>query len=597
MEEKRTSPLNIVGLLLMSILFVWYMYTFSPDEVSENQNNEVVSSEISSSKSNENLFVTEKNYNVEIYNDKEEKIINIENELISFDVTSHGGLIQNLLIKDELNYNKQPLYLVNGDNNKLNIIFTKKSGELIQSKFLKFDSEVNNSNISSEIILRAKISSNGNIDFKYVLPKDGYRFRFEIRINDVDQVLDKSVPIDFSWEMNSLRNSKSAQYEDRYTFMSYKNDKNKYNSLWYSESENLKEIFWISYTQHFFSSILIPNKPLIDNEISWKSISGDDIEESKFLKLFKTDSKIFYDGNMFDLVFDWYMGPTDFSILKTYDENLEESISFGWGVFGWINKNIFFPLFGFLTNYFSHGIAIILLTIIIRLVISPVLYKSYVSQAKMRILRPDISKINERFKNDAVKRQQETMKMYSRAGASPLSGCLPAFFSSFLFIPLFYFFPIAFELRGKSFLWAEDLSSYDVIANLPFTIPFYGNHISLFPLLASIAIFFYSRFTAGQQMQPSQPGMPNMKFIIYLMPVMLLFFFNNYSSGFSLYYFVSNLLMISIFLFIQNFIIDQDKILAKIEENRKKPKKQSRFQMKMEELMKKAEEQKRLRGK
>ena len=597
MEEKRTSPLNIVGLLLMSILFVWYMYTFSPDEVSENQNNEVVSSEISSSKNNENLFVTEKNYNVEIYNDKEEKIINIENELISFDVTSHGGLIQNLLIKDELNYNKQPLYLVNGDNNKLNIIFTKKSGELIQSKFLKFDSEVNNSNISSEIILRAKISSNGNIDFKYVLPKDGYRFRFEIRINDVDQVLDKSVPIDFSWEMNSLRNSKSAQYEDRYTFMSYKNDKNKYNSLWYSESENLKEIFWISYTQHFFSSILIPNKPLIDNEISWKSISGDDIEDSKFLKFFKTDSKIFYDGNMFDLVFDWYMGPTDFSILKTYDENLEESISFGWGVFGWINKNIFFPLFGFLTNYFSHGIAIILLTIIIRLVISPVLYKSYVSQAKMRILRPDISKINERFKNDAVKRQQETMKMYSRAGASPLSGCLPAFFSSFLFIPLFYFFPIAFELRGKSFLWADDLSSYDVIANLPFTIPFYGNHISLFPLLASIAIFFYSRFTAGQQMQPSQPGMPNMKFIIYLMPVMLLFFFNNYSSGFSLYYFVSNLLMISIFLFIQNFIIDQDKILAKIEENRKKPKKQSRFQMKMEELMKKAEEQKKLRGK
>ena len=597
MEEKRTSPLNIVGLLLMSILFVWYMYTFSPDEVSENQNNEVVSSEIKSSKSNENLFVTEKEYNVEIYNDKEEKIINIENELISFDVTSHGGLIQNLLIKDELNYNKQPLYLLNDDNNKLNIIFTKKSGELIQSKFLKFDSEVTNSNISSEIFLRAKISSNGNIDFKYVLPKDGYRFRFEIRINDVDQVLDKSVPIDFSWEMNSLRNSKSAQYEDRYTFMSYKNDKNKYNSLWYSERENLKEIFWISYTQHFFSSILIPNKPLLDNEISWKSISGDDIEESKFLKLFKTDSKIFYDGNMFDLVFDWYMGPTDYSILKTYDEKLEESISFGWGVFGWINKNIFFPLFGFLTNYFSHGIAIILLTIIIRLVISPVLYKSYVSQAKMRILRPDISKINERFKNDAVKRQQETMKMYSRAGASPLSGCLPAFFSSFLFIPLFYFFPIAFELRGKSFLWADDLSSYDVIANLPFTIPFYGNHISLFPLLASIAIFFYSRFTAGQQMQPSQPGMPNMKFIIYLMPVMLLFFFNNYSSGFSLYYFVSNLLMISIFLFIQNFIIDQDKILAKIEENRKKPKKQSKFQMKMEELMKKAEEQKRLRGK
>jgi YidC/Oxa1 family membrane protein insertase len=242
-----------------------------------------------------------------------------------------------------------------------------------------------------------------------------------------------------------------------------------------------------------------------------------------------------------------------------------------------------------------QGIAIILLTIIVRLVLSPVLYKSYVSQAKMRVLRPEITALNEKYKNDATKRQQETMKLYSKAGASPMAGCIPALIQMPVFFALFYFFPIAYEMRGKSFLWAEDLSSYDMIAELPFSIPFYGDHVSLFPLLASIAIFFYTQMTAGQQMQPSQPGMPNMKYIMYLMPVMMLFFFNNYASGFSLYYFVSNVLMIGIMLVIKNVIIDQDKIHAQIEENKKKPKKQNRFQRKMSELMEEAERQKKLK--
>jgi YidC/Oxa1 family membrane protein insertase len=235
------------------------------------------------------------------------------------------------------------------------------------------------------------------------------------------------------------------------------------------------------------------------------------------------------------------------------------------------------------------------LTIIVRLVLSPVLYKSYVSQAKMRVLRPEITALNEKYKNDATKRQQETMKLYSKAGASPMAGCIPALIQMPVFFALFYFFPIAYEMRGKSFLWAEDLSSYDMIAELPFSIPFYGDHVSLFPLLASIAIFFYTQMTAGQQMQPSQPGMPNMKYIMYLMPVMMLFFFNNYASGFSLYYFVSNVLMIGIMLVIKNVIIDQDKIHAQIEENKKKPKKQNRFQRKMSELMEEAERQKKLK--
>jgi YidC/Oxa1 family membrane protein insertase len=233
------------------------------------------------------------------------------------------------------------------------------------------------------------------------------------------------------------------------------------------------------------------------------------------------------------------------------------------------------------------------MTIIVRLALSPVTYKSYLSQAKMKVLRPEINALNEKYGDDRAKKQQETMKLYSKAGANPMAGCVPSLLQLPVFLGLFYFFPVAFSLRGKSFLWAEDLSSYDAILDLPFSIPFYGDHVSLFPLLASIAIFVYSKMTMGQQMQPTQPGMPNMKFMIYLMPIMMLFFFNNYASGLSLYYLISNLITIGIMLVIKNYIIDDEKIFLQIEENKKKPKKQSRFQRKMEEIMKQAEQQKR----
>jgi len=256
---------------------------------------------------------------------------------------------------------------------------------------------------------------------------------------------------------------------------------------------------------------------------------------------------------------------------------------------------IFLPLFGFLSSFLPYGISIIVMTIIARLAMSPVTYKSYVSQVKMKILRPEIEQINKKFKDDAIKRQQETMSLYSQAGANPMSGCVPALIQLPVFYGLFVFFPIAFELRQKSFLWADDLSSYDVIVELPFYFPLYGDHISLFPILASGAIFIYTKMTMGQQTMPQQPGMPNMKIIMYLMPLMMLFFFNNYSSGLSLYYFVSNLLTIFLMLVIKNYIIDNDKIHAQIEENKKKPKKASGFTARLQKAMEDAEKQKKSR--
>jgi YidC/Oxa1 family membrane protein insertase len=277
--------------------------------------------------------------------------------------------------------------------------------------------------------------------------------------------------------------------------------------------------------------------------------------------------------------------------------DLETSIPMGWGIFGWINRMIFLPLFEFLSSFLSYGIAIIVMTIIVRLAMSPVTYKSYVSQIKMKVLRPDIEQINNKYKDDAVKRQQETMSLYSRAGANPMSGCIPALLQLPVFYALFSFFPVAFVLRDKSFLWADDLSSYDSILDLGFNIPFYGDHVSLFPILASVAIFFYTRMTTGQQPMPQQPGMPNMKIIIYLMPLMMLFFFNNYASGLSLYYFVSNLLTIFLMLVIKNYIIDDTKIHAKIEENKKKPKKSGGFSARLQKAMEEAEKQKNARKK
>jgi YidC/Oxa1 family membrane protein insertase len=523
--------------------------------------------------------------------------LSLQNDVLSIDIATKGGVMTRVALKDLVNYQDDPLYLINNDNSSLNIAFTTVLGQLFQTKFMMFTPSVSNTSAGQELRLRAPLDSDGYIELVYTLPKEGYRFGFEVVAEGIEGALDPTIPAAFSWRMDGFRHAKSAQYENRYTQLAYNHKADKYSTLSAAgdDDEDLKNVGWVSYRQHFFSSILIPENPFEVAAVMSSTITDEEEEESEFLKSFMTETTLPYSRNRFQANFDWYMGPTDYEVLKTYDESLYESISFGWGLIGWINRSVFYPLFSLLSGVVPQGIAIILLTIIVRLVLSPVLYKSYVSQAKMRVLRPEITALNEKYKNDATKRQQETMKLYSKAGASPMAGCIPALIQMPVFFALFYFFPIAYEMRGKSFLWAEDLSSYDMIAELPFSIPFYGDHVSLFPLLASIAIFFYTQMTAGQQMQPSQPGMPNMKYIMYLMPVMMLFFFNNYASGFSLYYFVSNVLMIGIMLVIKNVIIDQDKIHAQIEENKKKPKKQNRFQRKMSELMEEAERQKKLK--
>src|SRR5690606_3825592 len=258
----------------------------------------------------------------------------------------------------------------------------------------------------------------------------------------------------------------------------------------------------------------------------------DEDDAAGYLKDFEAVLPLEYKGGELTYNMNLYMGPTDYNTLNSYDRNLDEIVPLGWGIFGWLNKLIIIPLFTLLTSLIPHGIAIVLFTIVIRLIMSPIQYKSYVSQAKMKVIRPEVNEINEKFATD------------------PMAGCLPMFIQLPVFYALFMFFPSAFDLRQKSFLWADDLSSYDSIAQLPFTIPFYGSHVALFPILAALATFVYMKMTTGDQaaMQPQQEGMPDMskimKVMIYISPIMMLFFFNNYASGLSLYYFISNLITI-----------------------------------------------------
>lgn len=580
MEEKRIDPLQIIGFFLLFLVLMWMMYN-QAEEMEQNPP-AITTEQTAQQPDAQPVAVADPVVSDSI----PLTFTNLSNELLRLSVRSKGGVIDEAELLTETNYLDEQVFLVKNQNTDFNLRFSAE-GQQYNTRDLNF-TPIQEGN---RLTMRAVVGS-GYLDFIYTLPDYGYRLNFDIQANGFGTDTDAEL----YWSQDGFRHALSADYENRYAQLAYQYETDKVGTLsaMGDDDDRDKDISWVAYRHHFFSMILIPEKAFkVADFISESLLDEDDSDASEFLKRFETQTSLDVRNGQLSAAFDWYIGPTDYHILKQYDENISDSISFGWGIIGWINRFVFFPLFGLLSGFLPFGIAIIVMTVIVRLVLSPVTYKSYLSQAKMKVLRPEITELNEKYKNDAGRKQQETMKLYSKAGVNPMAGCVPSLLQLPVFLGLFYFFPVAFSLRGKSFLWAEDLSSYDAVLELPFSIPFYGDHVSLFPLLASIAIFFYSKMTMGQQMQSPQPGMPNMKFMIYLMPVMMLFFFNNYASGLSLYYFVSNLITIFIMLVIKNYIIDEQRIHLQIQENKKKPKKQSRFQRKMEEMMEQAEQQRR----
>ncbi|MFD0797995.1 membrane protein insertase YidC [Maribacter chungangensis] len=616
MEEKKIDVNSIIGFVLIFgiLIFMFYQNRPTPEEIAEKEaQQEQVDAQAAAVEAERAIPVPNEtpvldindstavaSYKSQIgafgFTAPKEGTTVLENDLLFLRIANKGGTVVEAKMKNFVTHDSVPVYLVKDGNSQFGLTFSTTDNRVLNTKDLFFEPSLSNSNGNQVLSLKAKTSNSQYLEYRYEMRPEDYLVDFTIRSQGLDRVISSGRPVSLDWGLKAIRHSKSIEYENRYTRLTYNHEDDKISKLSErsDDEETEEDIKWLSYRQHFFSTILATDEPFKSGELSSKDLVEEESRTFGFTKEYRSVLPLEIKGGELVKNMKWYFGPTDVAVLSEYEDlGLADSIPFGWGIFGWINRYIFTPFYSLLGGMFPAGIAIIIMTILVRLAMSPVTYKSYLSQAKMKVLKPEITELGEKYKDNAMKKQQETMKLYGKAGVSPMSGCVPAFLQMPIFYALFMFFPTSFALRQKPFLWADDLSSFDTIYQFPegFSIPFYGDHVSLFPILASIAIFFYMMMTTGQNM-PTQPGMPNMKFIMYLMPFMMLFFFNNYASGLSLYYFVSNMITIGIMLVIKNFILDNDKIHAQIQENKKKPKKENKFQKKMREMMEQAEAQK-----
>lgn len=627
MEQKKLDLNSIIGFILIFGILVWIMYQNQPSDkeiAADKAKKELVqkqqaeaqkakaatatvvqdtttsdSTKLSALKASLGNFA----YSATLPSAKE-GFTTIENNLLKITVANKGGFIIEAVLKNQERFqkgSKDLVSLIKDKNSELNLTLLTQDNRTLASKDLFFQPTLTKVGEDQVLTLRLNASPNEFLEYRYVLKPNNYMLDFGIRSQGLAKVLNTSKPLDLEWTMKTIRNEKSISYENRYTDIrfEYEDGKDDYTGQGQNKEENPEKVSFIAFKQHFYSSILLTKTPFETAKLHSDDLVANEQTDTLHTKQFRANIPLAFRNGELNYEFNWYFGPTDYETLNAYDRGLDKIIPLGWGIFGWINKFIFIPLFGFLSSYIAYGMAIIIFTILIKIAMSPITYKSFLSQAKMKVLRPEINEIGEKFSKDPMKKQQETMKLYTKAGVNPMAGCIPALIQIPFMYASFQFFPSAFELRQKSFLWADDLSSFDQIAKLPFNIPLYGAHVSLFPILAAIAIFFYMKMTSGDQQMaaPQQEGMPDMgkimKIMIYVSPVMMLIFFNSYGAGLSLYNFISNLITIGIMLVIKNYIIDPEKIHAQIQENKtKEPKKQGRFQQKLQQMMEEAEAQK-----
>ena len=617
MEEKKFDVNSFIGMILIGGILLWWMSSTQPEITpnTETTTEQIINSDDTASQNNATSLppvINDSLKQVEIQNqlgafayssvNSSEGTTTLENEVLLLKINNKGGQIIEALIKGYQTYDSLPLHMIKDNNASFNINFGTTDNRILNTKDLFFQPTFTNSGSSQVLSMKLKVSDSQFLEYRYEMTDD-YMVNFAVRSQGLSTVINSSNTINLDWSLKGYRHEKSIRTENTmYSYYYYKSD-DEVEYLGLEDNEVVNNMDWVSYKQHFFSSILVSDKAFNNAAIASIDLVKDQAIDTVFTKKFTLKTPLELSNGELNYNMKWYYGPSDYKKLSKYEgTDLNETADLGWGIFGTINRWIFIPIFGMLEGFMgNYGLIIILMTIVVRIIMSPLVYKSYVSSAKMKVIRPELNALNEKYpgKENAMKRQQETMAVQRKAGVSMLSGCIPALLQMPVFFALFKFFPTNLSLRQKGFLWANDLSSYDSVFTLPFDIPFYGNHVSLFTILASTAIFFYMKMNQSQQanMQaPAQEGMPDMskmmKYMIYFSPIMMLFFFNSYASGLSLYYFVSNLLTITIMLVIKNFVIDEAKIIAQIEENKKKPEKQkSKFRQRLDSAMKQAQEQ------
>lgn len=534
-----------------------------------------------------------------------EQIVSLENEVIKVDFSTKGGQMVRAALKDFQTHTGDSLYLFDNDATLALMLENKSSVKLntLEASFKPVKSD------DSSLTMRLNYSDKQYIDFVYVLEPNSYMVKFDIHVVGMDDVLSRTSKEEFvlEWDQSLRRQEKSLQNEQRYSKIYYKNAGQDVHEL--SESKNQKEeisdpVKWVAFKDQYFASTIIADYSFNTSVLDSKVLEANE----NYLKLYKASLYITptleNDGSL-HAGFKYFLGPLNYSMLKSYDDNVKDSlhsldldkmVPLGWTLFRWINQYLVIPLFNLLsTSGLSMGIIILLLTVIIKIIIAPLTYKSYMSSAKMRVLRPQVEEINEKYpkQEQAMERQRATMELYNKAGANPMSGCLPMLLQFPILAALFMFFPSAIELRHQSFLWASDLSTYDAIiewqGNIPLVSKWLGNHISLFCLLMTATNIVYTKFNMDAT-NTGQQQMPGMKWMMMLMPLIFFFVLNNYPSGLTYYYFISTLITILLTLSFR-FLIDEKKLLAKLEANKNKPRKKSGFMARLEEAQRMQQQQ------
>ncbi|MHC1704930.1 MAG: membrane protein insertase YidC [Tenuifilaceae bacterium] len=531
----------------------------------------------------------------------EDKFVTLENDLMRVKISSLGGRVFSVELKNYKTYTGQPLVLFTGKENTFGLQFWGNNND-IQTQNLYFvpnrtDSVivVNKNSEPEKLIMRLSAGQDSYIEYIYTIKPESYMIDFDIHFSGMKSVFSGQVKsVDLNWFARMPQLEKGAQNETTYTTIFYNYPNEEYEEIGSSSDEDSKDVTtklkWISFKHQFFASILVAKEGFSNaNFVSAKST------DEGFLRNFSARIALpIQDGENETISLNFFFGPTHFKTLKSYDLGFEKIVPLGSWIIKWVNRYLVIPVFDILgSRIASYGLIIFLLTLIIKIVLFPLTYKSYLSSAKMRVLKPQVDEVNAKYpkKEDAIKKQQSIMALYKKVGVNPMGGCIPILIQFPILIAMFRFFPASFELRQQSFLWADDLSSFDSILNLPFTIPMYGAHISLFTLLMAAALFVTSKMNADQ-MGDTNAQLPGMKFMmIYVMPLMMIVWFNSYSSGLSYYYFLSNMFTLGQTLLIRRFV-DDEAILAKLHENAKKPVKKSKLQEKLEQIAKQQELQK-----
>ena len=602
---------SIIGLLLMGAVLITFSIWNAPSQediaqqqrvrdsiaiVEKNKSSKSVQtvkdtvaalSVVGSVTSNDSIVSTDSLKSLELQNryglfadavNGKEEFSYLENDDIKVKLTNKGGRIFAVELKGYKTYDGKPLVLFESDSTKFNFAFFSQNKNINSSDFhfTKFKSE------GGKLVYRL-YAGESYMEHSYTLPKSGYKLDFNVAFSGMEKVISPNLNfIALDWQQNIYKKEKSqkAEADNSTIYFKYPDEEADYLSETSDDQKDLNtRVDWIAFKQQYFNSTLVAkngfSKPTKLSVVHYQDFDS----LAKFMKAGLTIPFNHKPYEQFEMSF--YFSPNHYQTLKSYELGMEKLIPLGWGIFGWVNRFIVIPIFNFLNTFdLNYGIIILILTIAIKVMLLPMTYKAYISTAKMKVLKPEMEEIQAKHKDDPMKSQQELMAMYRKAGVNPLGGCLPMLLQMPILIAMFRFFPASIELRQESFLWADDLSTYDSILNLPFTIPFYGDHVSLFTILMTISTIIYTHMNMQLTGQNAQ-----MKWIMYLMPVMFLGIFNNFSAGLSYYYFLANVIS-----FGQQYLfklaVNENAIHAKIQENKKKPQTKSKFQQKLEQMAK-----------